>query len=144
MRTLCAALISLASLAHAADFVLEMESGEASRDASSSTTTFTVQGNELTIKTESDGRNAGLMIDQATPAKTVKLKDEAKVSAALAAIRKTPEDKKKIVLQDTQYQRGCLIEGSKKLCTTVPSRDGTNPRLTALKALQDLLYASTF
>jgi hypothetical protein len=134
-------MICVASLAHAGDFVLEMESGEASRDAQSSTTTFTVKGTDVTISYASSGRSAEPEL--APEKKTVAIKDPAKVDAALTAIRKSPEGKK-VVLKDTQYQRGCLIEGKKKYCTSVASRDGTNARLTALKVLQDLLYASTF
>lgn len=119
-----------------------METGEASRDSSSSTTTFTVTGTELTVSYASRGRNADPEL--APEKKIVPLKEPAKVEAALAAVRKSPENKKKVVLKDTQYQRGCLIEGSKKYCTTIASTDGTNARLTALKVLQDLLYASTF
>ncbi|MFT3710269.1 MAG: hypothetical protein QM817_21790 [Archangium sp.] len=142
MRSIIVSALVLASAANAADFTLEMESGEASRDASSSTTTFVVKGTELTISYESSGRNSD--IELAPEKKTVQLKEPAKVDAALVAIRKTPEDKKKSVLKDTQYQHGCLIEGKKKYCTTIPSADGTNLRMTALKVLQDLLYASTF
>ncbi|MBL8913941.1 MAG: hypothetical protein JNM17_24775 [Archangium sp.] len=142
MRSLFVAVLLVASLTHAADFVLEMESGEASRDASSSTTTFTVKGTELTISFASEGRNADKELDPEK--KTVTLKDPAKVDAALNAIRKSPENKKKVVLKDTRYQRGCLIEGKTKYCTTIPSADGTNARLTALKSLESLLEASTF
>lgn len=142
MRLLFAALLLVATLTHASDFVLEMEAGEASRDASSSTTTFTVKGTELTVSYASEGRNADPEL--APEKKTVTLKDPAKVDAALAAIRKSPENKKKVVLKDTRYQRGCLIEGKTKFCTTIPSADGTNARLTALKTLEGLLEASMF
>jgi hypothetical protein len=122
----------------AADFTLESESGEASRDASSAKSTYVVVGDQVTMTTKHSGRLP--FPEDDNPPKVVKLSNVKELDAALAAIRATKEDKKPVKLIDTRYRTGCLIEGKKKLCSTVRG-DDTTPRLEAIAKLEQLLLS---
>ena len=132
--TLLCALIAFPVFA--AEFTLESDSGEASRDSSSAKATFVVSGDTVTYSTKHSGRLPFPEDDD--PPKVVKLSNVKEIDAALAAIRATKDDKKPVKLVDTRYRTGCLIEGKKKLCSTVKG-DGTTPRLDAIGKLEQLL-----
>ena len=120
----------------AADFTLESASGEASRDSSSAKSTYVVSGDQVTYSTKHSGRYP--FPEDDNPPKVAKLSNVKEIDAALAAIRATREDKKPAKLVDTRYRTGCLIEGKKKLCSTVAG-EGTTPRLDAIGKLEQLL-----
>ena len=126
--------VFLATPALAADFTLELTEGEASRDASHSTRRYEVKGTAVTFTTQSGGRNA---MKEDDVSKTGTVKDPVALEAALAVVRKSPNDAKPLKLQDTRYVTGCLTEGKKQYCSTV--REGSSKRLDALEAVAALL-----
>jgi hypothetical protein len=125
--------------AFAADFTLESESGEMSRDASHSKSTYLVAGTSMTVTTESRGRNTNPGGEADPAPKTVTLSNPQEVATALAAIRATANDKKSPRMIDTRYRTACLIEGKVKRCSTVT--EGTSARLEAIGKLEQLLLA---
>ena len=125
--------------AFASDFTLESVEGEASRDSSSSKSTYVVAGDQVTLTTQSRGHGRNPGGEEPPPPKTAKLTNTPELDAALTAIRATKDDTKSPALINTRYWRACLIEGKMERCSTVTQ--GTSARLDALQKLEQLLLA---
>ncbi len=124
------------------DFVFTHESGEASRDSSHHSSTWTVQGTKVHYTYRYSGRDGGM---PGTADKDVDgvLKDPAAIQALLDAFDKTPTTSKMPTkFQDTRYETACIKRGKAERCIgALGGRDWDAPRPADFAALDALVAA---
>ncbi len=120
-------------------FTFVYVSGEASRDASSSRSTFVVEGGRMTYRTHASGRarmNPGGDRDRELTGIAV---DVDAVRAALAAFDATPKNEKlaATTFHETTYREACVTRGKDTRCVgrTNDDRDPKDAEEAAAAAL---------
>jgi hypothetical protein len=111
-----------------AGFVLTFRSGEASRDASSTTSTWTVEGGRVRVAVRSEGRDAGQPGREPRDADGDVGDIDAVLAQAASAAALVPAAAKPPELVDVTYREICLEHGGERRCAwqvgDAPADDG--------------------